>query len=101
MANSTVKSNTKQQTEALRALKILSHESRLKILTLLLDDKADPCVGDIARAVGLSQSATSHQLAKLEAWGVIEGQRRGQTICYRPTDTGLTKRVKRIIKALS
>ena len=63
----------------------------------LLSAKRDVCVHELAEAIGISQSATSHQLAYLEARGVVRGVRMGKTMCYEPTDTPLTEKVASVI----
>ncbi|MBI2097737.1 MAG: winged helix-turn-helix transcriptional regulator [Candidatus Vogelbacteria bacterium] len=82
------------------ALKILSNSNRLAIMSLLFDAKKDLCVNEIAEAIGISQSLASHQLAYLEARGVIEAHRMGQMICYIPSATPLSKKVARVIESL-
>ncbi|PIR85383.1 hypothetical protein COU15_00970 [Candidatus Kaiserbacteria bacterium CG10_big_fil_rev_8_21_14_0_10_45_20] len=85
---------------AISILKILSNKNRYLIMRTLLSAKRDLCVHELSEAVGISQSATSHQLAYLEARGVVKGVRMGKTMCYEPTDTPLTKIVSKIIKSL-
>jgi ArsR family transcriptional regulator len=53
----------------------------VKLLYQLLD--GEKCVGEIAEAVGISQSATSHQLRFLKEKGVVGNRRAGQSIFYR------------------
>ncbi|MEX1027198.1 MAG: metalloregulator ArsR/SmtB family transcription factor [Candidatus Paceibacterota bacterium] len=83
---------------AVSILKILSSKTRFQILTLLLKSKHDPCVNEIADAIGLSHSATSHQLTRLEDKDVVEAYREGQMICYHLKDSPTTKRLRSIIK---
>lgn len=66
---------------AARLLKALANERRLSILCLL--GRGELCVGDLADAVGLSQSALSQHLAKLRAEGLVRTRRDGLTIFYR------------------
>lgn len=87
-------------TKAIRAIRILSNENRFSIMKLLLSTKRDLCVQELSEAVGISQSATSHQLAYLEAYGVVKSVRTGKTKCYVPTDTTIAKKVARIVGSL-
>ncbi len=81
-------------------IKMLLNASRHNLLKLLLNSKRDLCVHELSEAVGISQSAASHQLAYLEAHGVVKGVRMGKTMCYEPTNTALTKKVAKVIKSL-
>ena len=63
--------------------------------------KKNLCVNEIAKAISVSQSLASHQLAYLEAFGVIKGHKTGQVTCYMPTKISLSKKIKQIIKLLN
>ena len=82
--------------KSLELLKLISSEARMKIVCLLFKHD-ELCVHEIADSVGLSQSATSHQLAKLEAKNVVDSKRDGQTICYSIKENDSTERLRRII----
>ncbi|MER6309990.1 metalloregulator ArsR/SmtB family transcription factor [Streptomyces sp. NPDC001657] len=61
-------------------LQALSTPSRLRILARLQES---PCaVGDLATAVGMEQSACSHQLRLLRNLGLVIGERNGRSIVY-------------------
>ena len=61
-------------------LQALATPSRLLILTRL---RSSPCaVGELAEAVGMEQSAVSHQLRLLRALGLVSGTRDGRRIVY-------------------
>lgn len=84
-----------------RALKILANGTRYEMLHMLLAARTNGeklCVNEVAGAVGLSQSATSHQLALLEAYGVLIGERTGQTTCYDLTNSPLVLDIENIIR---
>lgn len=66
---------------ATKIFKILGGESGLKIF-MLLGQRKKICVSDISKKIGLSISATSHQLQKIESTGLIDSFRTGRTICY-------------------
>lgn len=58
--------------------------TRVQILSLLLEKEL--CVGDIADAVELSQSAISHQLRLLKQMHLIKFRRDGKNILYSLAD---------------
>lgn len=92
---------TKVGTGISRACKILASDVRYRIVSTLLEARRvnkELCVNEIAHTVRLSQSATSHQLALLEAYGVVHGMRMGQETCYDLFDSSLTKDIERIIR---
>lgn len=61
-------------------LQALATPSRLLILSRLRDSPAT--VGELVTAIGMTQSAVSHQLRLLRNLGLVEGERRGHTIVY-------------------
>ncbi|WP_158882253.1 ArsR/SmtB family transcription factor [Amycolatopsis anabasis] len=66
-------------------LQALATPSRLLILTRL---RKGPCaVAELAEAVGMEQSAVSHQLRLLRALSLVTGQRRGRSIVYSLYDS--------------
>jgi len=65
---------------AARLMKALANERRLSILCHL--GRGEMCVGQLADAVGLSQSALSQHLAKLRADRLVKTRRRSQTVFY-------------------
>ena len=69
---------------------VFSDATRIKLLYQLLD--GEKRVGDIAEAVGISQSATSHQLRFLKEKGVVGNRRAGQSIFYRLIFRGIVRR---------
>lgn len=61
-------------------LKALANEHRLLILCRLVDQERS--VGELVKAVGLSQSALSQHLARLRRDGIVRTRREAQTIWY-------------------
>jgi DNA-binding transcriptional ArsR family regulator len=61
-------------------LKALANEHRLLILCRLVDQERS--VGELVKAVGLSQSALSQHLARLRRDGIVRTRREAQTIFY-------------------
>ena len=88
-------------TKAIVALKILSDTTRLRILALLYRAPDGMCVYEIADAIGISHSAASHQLTKLEAHGVLESFRDGQNICYEICRSELSDSIQRIMNVIN
>ena len=64
--------------------KVFGDPTRLKILNVLLCSEL--CVQDIAAAVGMSESAVSHQLRILKQNSLIKGRREGKLILYSLAD---------------
>jgi len=62
-----------------------SDPTRLKIL-MLLKNKREICVSDIAKIIRVTVSAISHQLSLLEKCGIVKSNRSGKTVCYSLTD---------------
>ena len=68
-----------------RLFKVLSDETRLRLLKLLAEQGPESalCVGALAMGLGISQSATSQHLAVLRAAGLVIDERRGYFVHYR------------------
>jgi ArsR family transcriptional regulator, virulence genes transcriptional regulator len=66
---------------AVNLLKALSHEGRLQILCLLLDQEMS--VGEIAAVLAMPQSSISQQLMRLRAEGIVKPMRSGKSVFYR------------------
>jgi DNA-binding transcriptional ArsR family regulator len=71
--------------EAVRFLKLLAHEGRLRVLCELAGS-GELTVSTLTAAVGLSQSALSQHLARLRSDGLVEFRRDGQALHYRLSD---------------
>lgn len=71
-----------------KLFEVFSDQTRLKIIYILKRSK-ELCVTDLARILGLSISAVSHQLKILENSEIVMKKRRGKIICY-----ALNKKVK-------
>ena len=65
--------------------KVFGDVTRLKILYVLKE--AEMCVYDIATAVGMSQSAVSHQLRVLKQMALVKYKRAGKTVFYSLADS--------------
>ena len=64
--------------------KAFGDPTRVQILSLL--QQQERCVGDIAEAVQISQSAISHQLRILKQMDLIKFRRDGKNILYSLAD---------------
>jgi ArsR family transcriptional regulator, virulence genes transcriptional regulator len=67
--------------EAAAMLKELANPSRLLILCQLID--GEKSVGELRRAIDLSQSAVSQHLARLREARLVDTEKRGQMVYYR------------------
>ena len=64
--------------------KAFGDTTRVRILWLLLNN--EQCVGDIAQALDISQSAISHQLHSLKQMHLIKVRREGKNSLYSLAD---------------
>ncbi len=64
--------------------KVFADATRVRILSLLLGQEL--CVGDIAEALEMSQSAVSHQLRILKQMHLIKYRREGKNLLYSLAD---------------
>jgi len=86
-------SESKQVASLSSLLKIVSEESRLKILCIL--QKGKHCVCEIMEHVSLSQSLISHHLKDLKEADIVTDKKKGLRVYY-----SLTKKGERIINLL-
>lgn len=77
----TIKQMQKNVAQAEALLKQLANANRLMVLCHLVS--GEKTVGELAEAVGLSQSALSQHLAKLREAGLVESDKRGLSVYYR------------------
>ncbi len=64
--------------------KMFGDTTRINILCALFDREL--CVGDIATALSMTQSAISHQLRLLKSSGLVRSRRDGKTVYYSLDD---------------
>ena len=64
--------------------RIFGDSTRIKILYVLFESEL--CVCDIAKLLGISQSAVSHQLRSLKAAKLVRFRREGKTVFYSLDD---------------
>ena len=65
--------------------KVFGDVTRVKILCALF--QAESCVCGLAEAVGMTQSAVSHQLRTLKQMKLVKNRREGKTIYYSLADS--------------
>ncbi|MCD6285996.1 MAG: winged helix-turn-helix transcriptional regulator [Anaerolineae bacterium] len=64
--------------------KVLSDSTRVRIISALVEREL--CVHELSEALGLSHSATSHQLAMLREMRLVAATKRGRHKIYRLDD---------------
>ena len=64
--------------------RIFGDTTRIKILYALFESEL--CVGDMAQALGMTQSAVSHQLRVLKSSKLVKFRREGKTVFYSLDD---------------
>jgi ArsR family transcriptional regulator, arsenate/arsenite/antimonite-responsive transcriptional repressor len=71
-------------------LKALADPVRVKLVSLLFSStEGAVCSGDLASAVGLTESTVSHHLSQLRKAGLVASQRRGMNVYHRPQRAAL------------
>jgi DNA-binding transcriptional ArsR family regulator len=71
--------------EVAQTMQALATPSRVRILGRLRESACS--VGELADAVGMEQSAVSHQLRILRHLGLVIGERRGRSVIYALHDS--------------
>lgn len=64
--------------------KVFGDSTRIRILYVLL--QTELCVCDLAEALGMNQSAISHQLKILKQAKLVSGRREGKSVFYSLAD---------------
>jgi DNA-binding transcriptional ArsR family regulator len=77
-------------TELARLFDVLASDTRLRLLHALVL-LGDPCMSDLAEAVGMKPQAVSNQLRRLVDLGILSTHRHGTHIHYRIVDPCVTK----------
>lgn len=89
----TLTKESKQVTSLSSLLKLVSEESRLRLLCVL--KKGEHCVCELMEHVNMSQSLISHHLKDLKDSGIITDEKKGLRVYY-----SLTKKGEKIINLL-
>lgn len=85
--NTTKKNDTRKEAmlyDLADLFKVFGDSTRIRILYTLMDGSM--CVGDIATALDMNQSAVSHQLKVLKQNKLIKSARAGKAIHYELAD---------------
>ena len=75
--------------------KLLSNNTRLKVLLILIGEEM--CVCDIAESIRLSVPATSQQLKMLKQAGILVQRNAGKTVYYSYANEDIEKMIKMLI----
>ena len=81
-------------------LKVMAHPVRIEMVHLLARRKV-VSVGDLEKALGISQSMTSQHLAALRHAGVIGFEKEGNRCLYRLENKNVLKLLKCIEESCS
>ena len=66
-------------------LKALADPARVRVMSLLFGSAAgEENSGDLAAAIGVSESTVSHHLTQLRNAGLVRSARRGMNVYHRP-----------------
>ncbi|MDJ0697966.1 MAG: metalloregulator ArsR/SmtB family transcription factor [Mastigocoleus sp. MO_167.B18] len=79
-------------------LGVLADTNRLRILALLATQEM--CVGDIATALKMNESAVSHQLRTLRANRLASYRKQGRHVFYRLQDEHVLKFYQALVEHL-
>lgn len=82
--------------DASALLKVVADPTRLRMLSALAAEEL--CVHDLALAVGISESATSHQLRLLRAHHLVTPRKSGRTVYYRLADAHVTLLIRNAVE---
>jgi DNA-binding transcriptional ArsR family regulator len=82
-----------------RTCRVLANRSRLRLLKLLIE-QPDQCVSELARQCGLRLAAASQYLRALNARGLLQVNRNGRWVRYRPADADAPEPIRRLLQAL-
>jgi len=80
-----MKNLSKETKDIADFLKVIAEENRLRILKILY--KEEICVCKLAKSLGLAQNLVSHHLKVLEQSNLLEKDRVGNQIFYKPLKT--------------
>jgi ArsR family transcriptional regulator len=80
--------------DAAALMRALSNPSRLLLLCQMVE--GEKSVGELERALGMSQAYVSQQLARLRAESLVTANRDGRTVRYRIADG----RIRPVLKAI-
>ena len=76
--------NTEKAQRMAEFFSLLGDANRLRIVSILAIKER--CVGDLAAALEMSESAVSHQMRVLRAMGLVSYRKQGRHVFYRLQD---------------
>lgn len=79
-------------------LGFLADANRLRILSILAQQEM--CVGDLATAVGMNESAVSHQLRTLRTIRLVSSRKQGRHVFYRLQDDHIFSLYQAVVEHL-
>lgn len=82
--------------EAARYMKLLSHPRRLMVMCKIT--RKPHCVSELMALTNMSQTALSHQLAKLREENMVKTKRKGKEIYYSIADPQFADLVEHICR---
>jgi ArsR family transcriptional regulator len=85
---------------AARFFSLVASETRVSILLLLTQKKELP-VQDVADYLGMTHSAVSHQLGLLARSAIVVSTKEGRTVRYRMATSPQSKALVRFLGAIS
>lgn len=91
--------NHKALIQCAEEFNLVGDPTRLKICYLLCHHKG-LTVGEIANIIGVSISAVSHTLKKLQQKDIVKNRRDFRNVYYRLTETSLTNMLKERLHVL-
>ncbi|MEK7452681.1 MAG: metalloregulator ArsR/SmtB family transcription factor [Patescibacteria group bacterium] len=86
-----------QDTSLVDLFSLLGDKNRFLIMKLLIE-QGEMCVTDLANVLDISVSAVSQHLRILEMSKMVEGEKMGQMMCYKPKIDDPT--IKKIISLM-
>lgn len=86
-----------QNTSLVNVFSLLGDKNRFLIIKLLIE-QGEMCVSDLAKVLDISVSAVSQHLRILEMSRMVEGEKMGQMMCYKPKIDDPT--IKKIISLM-
>lgn len=82
-----------------RTCRVLAGATRLELLRRIIETP-DQCVAELTRAVGLSETRASQELRRLQSRGLVQTERSGRWVRYRPVPDPKVPSAKPILAAM-
>lgn len=80
-----------QAVDLAKAFKALGDPVRLRLLSLITSAEGESCVCDLTAAFDLTGPTISHHLKVLREAGLVDSERRGTWVYYRPREQTLAQ----------